>query len=292
MSKESALASMISTPEVTPAAPETPTPVAAPVVENPNSKAFSHLARKEAELQRERVTFNAEKTKLEEANKQYQEYLATKAKDPIAALKLLGFSETDVFNYMAAQQPVEKTPEEKAIEAATSAADARIKSFEDAQAKRESDQKKEADDQLINSYKSSVAQVVEQDKDKYEYCAYYGDAAQELIYETVLAVVKNSNGADVPTPAEAAQMVEEYYEEKDKSMMTLKKRQPKAPEAEAPKADPARSRTVVEKPKDETAPKPSRTITRNATVTAASARSFNETKDQKRERLISKLRGE
>jgi hypothetical protein len=258
---------------------------------NINSKAFSHLAKKEAELQRQRQEINAEKAKIDGINKQYNEFLRQKKEDPIAALKTLGFSEADVFNYMAAQQPVEQTPEEKAVAAASAAAELKIKAFEEAQAKKELEQQKAADNTLIRGYRNDVAKVIQSDPNKFEYCAYHGPVASDLIYETVLAVVKNSGGKDVPDPHEAAEMVEEYYEQQDQAMMTLKKRQPKLPASTPPPAkEPERTRTLVEKPKYEP-PKPARTLTKNATVTAASAKSVsNETRDQKRERLMQRLR--
>ena len=290
MSKETAMAIATGVPVAAPQETPIETPQA-PSQPSPDSRSFAHLAKKEAELQKERQSFLAEKSKLEEANKQYNEYLNKKKEDPIAALKMLGFSESDIFNYMAAAAPVEKTAEEKAIEAAAAEADRRIKAFEETQAKKEAEAQKQADNSLIQTYKSDVAKAIQADPITFEYCNYHGPLAQDLIYETVLAVVKESGGKDVPTPLEAAQMVEEFYEEQDKAMMNLKKRQPKSAPVEEPKKDPERTRTVVEKPKTDDIPKPTRTITRNATVTAASARNLTETREQKRERLIEKLRG-
>lgn len=257
-----------------------------------SSKAAAYFAKKESELQRQRQEMKAEKAKLEEANKQYTEYLRQKKEDPIAALKTLGFSESDIFNYMAAQQPVERTPEEKAAEAASAAAEARIKAFEDAQTKKQLEMQQKADQELIQSYVSDIGKTVQSNPEQYEYCNYYGKAAHDLIYETALAIVKESNGEEVPTPTEVVKMVEEYYEAQDQAMMTLKKRQPKSTPPPVESKEAVRTRTLVEKPKAQgEAAKPPRTLSRNATATAASARStVGETREQKRERLMQRLR--
>lgn len=301
MSKESALAFATSqpqgSPEVIPTAnqggaivshpqnplPDSPTPAEAELP----SKAFGVIAKKEAELQRlreefkkEREVFASERSQVESIQKQYQEYMALKSKDPVAAMKMLGFSETDLINYLAANQPQELTPEQKAAQAAKEAADARIKEFEEMQAKRQAEEQAKADQKLIDQYRQGIAGAIKAAPEKYEYCNYFGDAAQELIYETVLAVVKESGGKDVPTPDEAAAMVEAYYEEQDKEMSKIKKRTPVIQEAPAP------VETKTTPPA-----RPTRTLNSQATATVAAAKPIaGETREQKRERLIQRLR--
>ncbi len=292
MSKESALAALTGQP--VPSSPSEPvvTETAPPVQDIP-SKAFGHLAKKEAELVRlreefkkEREMFTSERDKFTPVVKQYQEYVALKEKDPIAAMKMIGFSEADIFNYMSAQQPEELTPEQKAIQAAENAASAKIKEFEDNQAKKILEQQNASDAALIKEYRSNISSAIQGNKEKYEYCAHYGAVAEELIYETVLAVVSESGGKEVPTAEEATAMVEEFYEEQDKQMSQLKKRQPKVEvTAPPPKPETNRSRTIAN---SATPPsKPVRTLSNSATATAASARpTVNETREQKRDRLI------
>ena len=83
-------------------------------------------------------------------------------------------------------------------------------------------------------------------------------------------------------------MVESFYEEQDKAMNNLKKRQPKAPPAPPPSKEPVRTRTVS---KPQTPPlTPPRTLNGRATATMASNTQMSETFAQKRERLIEKLR--
>ena len=95
---------------------------------------------------------------------------------------------------MAAQQPVELTPEQKAAKAAEEATNARIKAFEDAQVKRDREAQDNADQSVIRGYRNSVSKAIKADPEKFEYCNYNGPVAEELIYETVLAVVTSSKG--------------------------------------------------------------------------------------------------
>jgi hypothetical protein len=253
------------------------------------SRAFSHLAKKEAELQKQRQEIAAERQQIQSAAAEYQKYLQLKQTDPIGALKVLGFSETDIFNYMAAQQPVELSPEEKAVKAAEAAAEAKIKAFEDGQAKKEREAQEQADKKVIDSYRNNVSKVIQSDPSKFEYCSYHGSAAQELIYETVKHIVDSSQGEDVPTPQEAAMLIEQFYEDEDKAMSTtIKKRQPKTDvtsdqplKAEVSPKTSERTRTMQQ---------PARTLTPRATATVASTTKMTETFAQKRERLIEKLK--
>lgn len=296
MSKESALAVATGTPLVT-EAPQSVTNEAPK--EQLQSTPFSQLAKKEAEIVRQRQemkrdqeVFASEKEKLRKVKDQYDEYQATKAKDPIAALKLLGFSEADIFNFMADKAPAELSQEEKAAKAAEAAADARIKAFEEGQTKRIADEQRQADQSLIQGYRADVSKVIKANPDQFEYCNYFGSVADEQIYLTALELAKQGEAV---SPKEIAEMVEDYYEQEDKAMSTIKKRNPveaAAPETPAPTD---RSRTVTPGFPGEPQPKPTITKTRTlhsgATATAASSRQIrNETREQKRERLMEALR--
>ena len=283
-------------PEVVPATPQTP--AQAPL----QSTAFSQLAKKEAELVRQRSEFKKEqeatrleKAKVEEYQKKIQAYEQAKQTDPVAALKMLGFSEQDIFNYMASQQKTEPTAEEKAAQAAAKAADEKIRAFEEQQTRRLLHEQQQKDQSLIAGFKSELGKALQQTKDSLEYCAYYGPEAEDLAYEITLAVVKESKGQEILTPHEALQMAEEYFEERDKEMSTLKKRKAQSVPIEAPKPkQPERTRTVTPADPRE-APKPTitktRTLTNAATSTVASSRlTRNETREEKRERLIQALK--
>lgn len=312
MSKESAMALFgAQTSGNTPTTQEPPAAQAVNEVNTPASGApattgeplksqrFNEFAKKEAEIVRMRQQIAADRKELEEPMRVYKEFQTKKSSDPIAAMKLLGFSETDIFNYMAASAPPELTAEEKAIKAAEAATDAKIKAFEDAQAKKQTDQQAIVDKQSIQSFQAELGKTIQANKEKFEYCAYKGEEAQDLAYELTVAVFRDTKGKDLLKPEEAIQMAEDHYEAEDKAMSGIRKRQPaesKAPVA-APSA-PVRTRTMVTNhgagPVE--TPKPTlnhtRTLTNAATSTMASMRQArNESKDQKRERLINMLRG-
>lgn len=297
MSKETAMAAL------------TGIPVTAPVVESPvpetpkdlPSTPFSHLAKKEAEivqmrqeLKKDQELMASEKEQLKKIKTRYDEYETTKAKDPVAALKLLGFNEADILNYLANQQPVELTPEQKAAEAGEKAAEARIKTFEEAQAKKLEDDQRRADQAVIQTFKQDISKSISANAEQYEFCNHYGPAAEELVFETVQQIILDSQGKDIISTKEAIEMVEAYYEEDDKAKSKFKKRNP-IQEGVEPMAEPERSRKITPGFPNEPQPKPvitkTRTLHSGATSTVAGVRSLrNENKEQKRERLMEALR--
>jgi len=192
-----------------------------------DSTRFNHLAKKEAEILKQRESFKKEQTefmterqKYQEERKRIDEYNTLKAKDPVAALKHLGFSEADLMNFMAANED-NYTPEERARKAAAD----EIQKFRDAQAKEKNDAQTTTNTQTISQFKNEIKATIANAADKFEYCNYNGPLAEDLIYETVYAVAKDSNWTETISATEAAEMVEQYYEDQDKAMSTLKKRQ-------------------------------------------------------------------
>jgi hypothetical protein len=316
MSKESALAMATGSPEPIPASAPViggppPTPIEPP--KDMESARFAAQARKEAEFVKKQQALKAEQEKFESEKKEilarrktYDETMErakqfedTRKTDPVAALKLIGFSETDIFNFLAGQEKKEATPAETAAEVATKVAEELIEKKLSAKDKEQADKEAkliaDRDAGLINEFKSGLGSVVEANKDKYEYCAHYGPAAIDLAYRTVLQIVEDSKGEDIPTAEEAIQMIEELYEEEDKALMSLKKRQPKVEATEVEtKAAPERTRTVST-PTGHTPVAPAIQKTRalsNAArpTTAAATRTVNETREQKKERLMEALR--
>ena len=297
MSKEAAMSALqatiptqTSTPGGSPGLQ--PDPAAAggtPTKAEMDSTRFAHIAKKEAELVKQRDTFKKEhetflqeKEKMREIQKQLNDFNETKAKDPVAAMKLLGFSETDLFNFLAAQED-NIPPEERAAKAAQS----EIQKFRDEQAAKEQEAINKRNDSVVSQFKQDISKTVLSDKDKYEYCNYNGPLAEELIYETVAQVyeldLKTNPDALPITAQEAADMVESYYEEEDKAMSILKKRQPKPSEEvkEPVKADPTPAANAYKQP-----PK---TLSSKTAATVASTITRKETHAEKRARLANKL---
>lgn len=304
MSKEAALAFATGSPVPVPANPSiigTPPPAAPPPVDMESARFAAH-AKKEADLVKRQQLHKAEledfqkrKTQVDDILKRRDQFEDTRKKDPVEALKLIGFSEQEIFNFLAAQEKKELTPQEiaqtEAQKAAKEEADKLRKELADEKAKNIASN----DQALLGEYRSGLAQTVEANKEKFEYCAHYGPIAVDLAYRTVLQVVEDSKGTDIPTPEEAMQMIEDMYEEEDKALMSLKKRQSHSGISEVP-AKPSQERSrVVSTPPGSTAPPPPIVRTRplsNAArpTTAAATRTIKETPAQKRERLIAALR--
>ncbi len=245
------------------------------------STRFNHLMKKESELQRQRETFKKEqesfakeREKMQSIQQKLQQFDEMKVKDPVAALKLAGFSETDLFNFIAASED-NSTPEERAAKAAQ----AEIQKFTDGQAKKEADIQARQEQEVLGTFRKNITEQITSDKDRYEYCNYHGALAEDLIYSTVEAVLKDSE--EIISVEEAADMVESYYEEQDKSMSTIKKRQPKP--VEQAKVDEPLKAQVSARP-------PSKTLSSRTSATVASTTiTRKETSSEKKERLIQKL---
>lgn len=271
-----------------------------PVINGIDSDRFAALAKKEAKLQKEREewkqTTAKERAEIEDLKKKLkdpydkiQAFEALKAKDPVAALKEIGFSETDIFNYLASQEKKEPTVEE----IAKAAASEELGKYKEEQAKVADESKKARDKNLITQYSTQISDAIKANPEKYEYANYYGEQASELAMEFATENVK-LNG-ELLSPDEIAQAVEEYYEEQDKAMSVIKKRNPitgeplaKGPDAGFTKT-PTRTRTLSPQPGVE-APKPIKTLTNKVTATAASTITRRETYDQKKERIIAALK--
>lgn len=282
MSKEAAI-SMLSgvAPAAIPSnsdATGAPQPSEAPVqgTEAPKpeleSSRFAKLAEKESKIVKERQELQAEKEKLGAIKKQIEDFEAKRKTDPVGALKDLGFSETDIFNYLADSSPKELSPEEKA----SAAAREEIAKWEEKQASERSVEDKKRNDTIIARFREDITKTVAAEAEKFEYINYEGEQAHELIYDTVAEVLK-VEGRIIPI-AEAAQMVEEYYEEQDRLRSQLKKRQPKVEAAPEP----------IQEPKP--TPRGPQTLTNRATASVASVVNKQESLSQKKERLMESLR--
>lgn len=302
MSKEAAMQAAVSAGAAEPTQQQqvTTTPETQP---SQQSEKFAGLARKEAEFVKKQLAFQQERAAWEKDQKakadailaKANEFETTRKSDPIAALRMLGFTETEIFNYLAASEKKELTPEEKAAQAAQAIVDEKLGAFEKAQAEKEQQAQLQLDQKTISKFKGQLGSVIEANKDKYEYCAHFGAAALDLAYQMVLETVKESNGEDVPTPEEAIEMVEQYYEEEDKAMANIKKRNADQLKAEvSPQTQPSERTRTVSPPADARAAPATQTNARRTVANreaSASTPSGRETPAQKRERLIRQLAG-
>lgn len=284
MSKESALNVATGTPAPVPAVTP-PTPTVEPAGTNPitaepksiDSERFARLAKKEQQLVKEREAFKkeqeshkSERQKMLDIKKKIDDFEVMKQKDPVAALKQLGFTEADIVKFVEGNQPRELTVEEKAQKIAQE----EVKKFKDEQSAKAQKDQEVRDTALIKQFKSNINKTIVTDKDKYEYCNYYGPQAEELIYSTVEQVLKDTG--EVISTTEAAGLVEDFYENQDKAMNSLKKRTPKQDaKVETPAPIPAKSRTLTNKVAPTTA----------STTTTTKKESHSE----KKERLVKEI---
>ncbi len=308
MSKETALAAMtgnVTNQEPTPELPD----------DKPKelqSDRFASLARKEAEIVKkqqetkaEREAFEAEREKFKPLAEQFQKYkVARDEGKTIEALQMLGFTEEDILSYLETKEKPEQTIEEKARLAAKEEIESTLKARDEEAAKKAKEEAATKDAQVIASFRADMTKLVKAEPDKFEFCAFHGEAAEELAYEYVKAVAIESNYKDFVTAQEALEMTEAYYEEQAEKVRHLKKWQfkPKdedgnemATPKDATKKEPERTRTITAG--DPTAPPPAPVITRTRTLTNAATASagslrknMNESREEKRTRLMEMIR--
>lgn len=248
---------------------ETP-PVAPPP--NLDSERLARFARKEmAARQREeaiklRETEFAQKNERAEAIlKKAQDFETTKATNPVQALRDLGFSETDIFNFMAEGEKV-ITPEERAA----AAAQAEIKKFHEEQSLKEKAQEQTRNNEIIKRYESTILKTIESDKAAYKYSNYAGaEVAQELAFSYAKEVLAKEG--EMISAKEASDAIEAYYKDFFTGVKALDE-----PAAPAPAPEPV-------------APK-SKTLTSKVTPTLTSMVQKRESRAEKRERLENALR--
>lgn len=258
------------------------------------SSRIAQIARKEAKyreeqesLKREREELHKSKSEFDPFYAKYKEFESMRAKDPVAAIKMLGFSDTDYVNFVAAQED-KSTPEERAAKIA----DAKIAEFKAEQAKEKQSEEAKRNEESINGFKKNIGITVKTDSDRFEMCNFYGEAAQDLIFQTVQEAYQEdlkTNPQAEPMSAEAAaDLVEAYYLEHAESLTKLKKMTKAPPEPVIePKVE--RTTTKVEMPKAEVSPMPPKTLTNRVGATVASTAPKMETRAEKRERLIRAL---
>lgn len=316
MSKESAMALATGIAPVNPAvaagAPNEPsTPAQAPT--QAADPRLQSLLKKETEIVRQREVFNRQKQEWEEKSKradeilgrgkQFEDMLKT---DPVAALKLIGYSETQIFNVMAQanEAPKEKTAEEIARETT----EKMLKERDENDQKTRSEQTAQANERaVVNGIKSLITKP--ENLEKFELCSLSGSHAEDQIKQTLYQFVaedqKDAQSRGIKYEIteeqagklleEAAEAVEGLYRENIKEVSSTKaftammkemgwskaEIQAALAEAEAPVTT-----TVITPPPNSQAPLRPKTITnRVAATTQAMTTNRPETERQKRDRL-------
>lgn len=292
MSKESALAQATGTPAPALDASTAPKDQVLDASTTPNTTSsdpnVQALLKKEVRLVKEQEAFKLKQREWEEKVKRADALLErdrqfdeTKKKDSFAALKMLGFTDTEIVNGLAAATPSEKTAEETAEEIARRV----LKENNDALDVKAKEAEAKKNVEVIDRFQKSIGSMIDANPDKYEFCKFNGSAAQELIYETVAETLKDSG--KLLTVSEATDLVEKYYEDRSAEMTKLKKLTPKEAVTEV-KAEPKRE-TVVHPKIDDNKPRPTKTLTNRVAPTVTTGQR-SESPSEKRERLAQVLR--
>lgn len=295
MSKQAAMALATGQPvtEVTPSliTPDLPppsdaAPVAPEVKNGLASDRIALLAKKEAKIVARDLEIKKREAELKEIEAKYKatidevENFKTKRKsNPIEALKEIGFTETEIVNYIAAQENKEPTTEEIAKKIAAEELDNYKKEQAEIAAKAE----KAKNEATIKEYRADIVAAIKSDPEKYEFSNFYAAESEDLGYRLALEYARL--GEEPPTPKQIAESVEWYYEQKDKEMTEkIKKRQLVQKTSDLPvKEEPL-------KPRVNPQPTPSKTLTNKVAATTASTMVRRETFEQKKQRLIESLK--
>lgn len=256
------------------------------------AKKESKLQQEREALKKERESYLKDKEESDAIRNRQKQFEETKQRDPIAALKLLGYSETEIFNGLAEQEQGAK--ELSPVEAARQAASEEVQKIREELATEKATLEKERNDRLISNLKADIGSTIQKEADKFEYCNFEGESAHEQIYEIIVDELRETG--KLLSPSEAAEIAEELYEARDKAMMGIKKRQPAGnkPEPESAVTTPEAPSSVKQgiPPKANVAsPAKPRTLTNQVTSTIAStAAKTRESSAAKRQRLEEALR--
>jgi hypothetical protein len=299
MSKEAALAAFAQIPS-SPVESIPPAVQAEPVVENKTqdlqSSRIAQLLKKEAEVQRLREEVKKEKEltlKEKEALlanqakiKEYDEFQELKNKDKIAAMRRAGFTQEDIMNALASFEN-ELTPEQRAEKAAQ----AKIDEWQAQQTKKEKEILEKRNAEIFENYKGFIKDTIMKEADKFELCSLRPDDAKEIAFSMIEEHHKES-GQPMDLK-EALELVEEYFENEYRPIVSAKKF--------LPKADPVKKEDLKELVKEqikeakeeplkpEVNPRP-KTLSNKTTATSASTTMLKkETMSEKKARLAAKL---
>ncbi len=269
-----------------------------------DSTRFTQIAKKEAALVKERESFKKELqafkvqeqeiAKYKEAWKMVNEIAELQKVDEIAAMRKAGFNDANIMNLLSQTQE-NVSPEERAAKMAKAEVD-KYRIEQEAKEKERDrinqESKKLENDRTIAKFKDDIGNVIKLNADKYEYCNYHGDSAKELVYNTISAILEDSN--EMISTDEAAQLVEDWYEEQDKAMESLKKRgkyraPPKAKEPEMTQTQVKPISSTRVEAKDFASNKaPVKTLSNKINSSATSFNTQSLTPEQNKQRVIDK----
>lgn len=262
--------------------PETATPQGAPTPEagkELDSSKWAAIAKREQKLVHDRLELSkraealaAKEKELQTKITPFQEFEAMRSKDPVAALRGLGFSETDIFNWLANGEKKELTPEEKAA----AIVEEKFKERDEAEKQKQTEAEKKKEAEVISRFKGKIKSHLAANKEKYEACGDYGEIAEDAAFRLVEQVAKDTG--EVISLDEAFEAVEGFYVGEYERMSQYKKFK---------KEEPAPAPVEEKKPVSRGT---SKTLTNTVSPTIASTVKKQESRAEKRERLINQIR--
>jgi hypothetical protein len=253
------------------------------------SSRLAIYAKKEAALQIQREAFKKEKEEWEKNDKSRADAILAKgkqfdetfSKDKLGALRLLGYSDTDIINILSGMEEKKEAAAALSAEDVERIAEEKAQKIRDEFKQKEEKTQAEQNDRLVSNLKTSIKETIKSQAEKYEYCSVEEDAEAQA-FEIIVEELKETSGQHLLSVAEALDIAEEYYEALDKHRGEIKKRQPAA--AVAPPA-PEKEAT-----RPTGAPTRVKTLTNNLSATTAAATvPQNETRSEKKERLAKLL---
>lgn len=255
------------------------------------------LLKKETNLVRQQDAFNKEREKFEtekrellertgradkllDKGKQFDELMAKN--DAMSALKLIGFSDTQIFDIMArAGQPVEKTAEQIAREAAQ----AEIQKDRELREKETNEAQAKQNGELITKFRGQIDESVKASAEKYPFVHYGDSAASEQIFLNIEERIKAPDYKTIPLKQlidEAMADLEEMYayDYEQKATIKSKRQQPQGQQEQQPQT--AAQAPAQNVPLQNAKPK---TLTNQVGVRATTSAAPFETREAKRARL-------
>jgi len=302
MSKAAAMALMTGLPasshEVKPSllTPDVPAsgnadsqPEAAAPKEELQSSRLAILAKKEAALIKEREALKKDREQYlkdkEVADgylKRGKEFDETFSKDKKAALKLLGYTDTDIVNFMAEADIKEPTAEDIARRVAKEEA----QTLRDEMAKEKAENQTAYNNRLVTGLKTDIKNSIKDNPDKYDFCTFEGPEAETMAYQVIVDELKETG--KLLSHTDALDIVEELLEEQDKERRArIKKLQ--AAKTDALSSDKSAPTSLKDAEPLKSNAKPKTLTNAIAPTTAASVAPRSETRDQKKQRLVNAL---
>lgn len=254
---------------------------------------LSIIIKKETELFKEKERIKKEREDMSAKAKEYESVISrikafedTAKTSKVDALKMLGWTDTDIINLMATDKAAPT-----AEEIAGRIAEEKVKGLRDELSEKDKASAKARDEQLVNNFRTELGQTLKTDAAKYKFAAHEGKEAELQAWAIINENLKLNN--ELMTISEALEMTNELYKAKYESGRKLFEDIPASAVEPAPQTieQPARGANSGRPPVSNSPARP-RTLTNSLAPTSAAASNSQarETPEQKRQKLADRLR--